>query len=185
MLHAGDELWHTKQGNNNTYCQDNELSWHVWTPRPERDEMSRFTRELVLFRRRHPGLRRPAFVDPFAIDGSGVVGQIGTSITWHGVELHKPDWSFHSHSLALHVHAEPPAIAPDSADDDIYIIFNAWSETLDFDLPELEQGKRWYRIVDSALEAPHDIADDEAKAAAITSKHYAASPRSSVILLGR
>ena len=66
MLLGGDERWRTQQGNNNTYCQDNELGWLRWEAGAEAEELHRFARHLVALRRRHPAFRRPCFVDPFA-----------------------------------------------------------------------------------------------------------------------
>ena len=182
MLLGGDELWRTKQGNNNTYCQDNELSWFSWDAGPEAEQLSRFVRLLIRLRWRHPALRRPCFVDPFATDGSGEAGQVGSDITWHGVRLGEPDWSHHSHTLAYQIHGEPPAAAPDSADGDFYVVLSAWSDVLEFQLPDPGSGRRWHRVVDTSLPSPRDVVKDE-EAVTVAADSYWVAPRSAVVLL--
>jgi glycogen operon protein len=186
MLLGGDERWRTQQGNNNTYCQDNPLGWIDWgagaAADGEAEELHRFARLLVALRRAHPAFRRPSFVDPFAAD-CGDVGQIGTDITWHGVELGRPDWSYHSHTLAFHVHGQAPASVPDGDDRDFYVLLSEYNGPLDFALPELP-GARWHRLVDTSLAPPADIVP-EAEAAPVEGTSYQLMPRSSVVLIAR
>jgi glycogen operon protein len=184
MLLGGDELWRTQQGNNNTYCQDNELSWFDWTPNPESDEMQRFLRMLVDLRRKHPALKRPGFVDPFAIGGAGVSGPVGSDITWHGVQLYRPDWSYHSYSLALQIHGPAPTIAPESTDNDFYLMFNAWSQPLEFQLPPLPAPLLWHRLVDTFLPSPHDIMEEN-ESVALPIQRYLVCEHSTVVLFAR
>jgi glycogen operon protein len=157
MLLGGDELWRTQDGNNNVYCQDNELSWFNWDVDAEAEEIMRFIRAIIELRRQHPALRRPSFVDPFVVDGAGVGGPVGSDITWHGVKLGQADWSHHSRSLALHIHGKPPRAAPESADCDLYVILNSWEQPLTFELPPLDHSRRWRRLVDTAQPPPDDI----------------------------
>ena len=182
MLLGGDELWRTKQGNNNTYCQDNELSWFDWDSGAEGQQMLRFVKHLVQLRRRHPALRRPCFVDPFASDGAGIAGQVGSDITWHGTGLGQPDWSHHSHTLAFQIHGEPPAAAPCSSDCEVYVVLSAWSEPLEFELPPLADQLRWHRVVDTSLPPPREIVPEES-AMPITGERYLVAPRTAVVLL--
>ncbi len=182
MLLAGDELWRTQRGNNNTYCQDNELSWLRWDAGEEADAMRRFVRLLIRLRRRHPALRRPCFVDPFAMAGGGEVGQIGSDITWHGVRLEEPDWTHHSRTLAFQIHGRPPAAAPDSADADLYVVLSAWSDALDFELPSPGEGRVWRRVVDTSLASPLDIVEDE-QAIPVPGRCVRVAPRAAVVLL--
>jgi isoamylase len=184
MLLGGDELWRTQQGNNNTYCQDNELSWFDWTPTVESAEMLRFTRLLVALRRRHPALRRPCFADPFAVDGAGVSGPAGSDITWHGVQLHLPDWAYHSRTLALSIHGDPPTNASETADHDFYLVINAWQEALAFGLPVLPPTLRWHRLIDTSLPSPNEILLEE-QAPVLTTDSYRVLGRSVVLLLAK
>jgi len=144
MMLAGDELWRTQEGNNNTYCQDNALGWVRWTPSEESEEMQRFVRMLTWLRRRHPVLRGSAFVDPFSGSQGGM--------RWHGVTLGQPDWSHPSHALAW----ELCAAAEGVNDINFYVAFNAWREALVFKLPP----GAWRRIIDTHLASPADIVEE-------------------------
>src|SRR5262249_24074870 len=88
MLLAGDEYLRTQQGNNNAYCQDNDVSWVNWDLAEEHAEFQRFARELIWLRRRHPALRRPSF---FKGGGAGPGG--APDVIWHGVQPGEPDFS--------------------------------------------------------------------------------------------
>jgi glycogen operon protein len=129
MLLAGDEFGHTQRGNNNTYCQDNEVGWVDWTLERSDQELLEFVRALIRFRQEHTILRRQSF------DGEDI------EIRWNGVRLGQPDWSWHSRSLAMHVSGRG---------DHVYLIANAWTGDLTFELPALD-GRRWVQMFDTSL----------------------------------
>src|SRR5262249_31498611 len=81
MILGGDEFLRTQQGNNNAWCQDNEVSWVDWSVADRHAEFLQFVRAIIQFRRQHPALRRRTFLD----------GSTGDAI-WHGVEPHRPDF---------------------------------------------------------------------------------------------
>ncbi len=159
MLLGGDELWRTQQGNNNTYCQDNPLSWHDWSDAAERSEIRDFCRKLVALRRAHPALTRPCFVAPFATDGDQLPGQLSSEFRWHGVTLDRPDWSYHSHSLALQIQGSSPATAPDTDDRELFVALNGWSKPLRFELPALDEELVWHRVIDTSRPSPMDLVE--------------------------
>jgi len=183
MILGGDELWRTQQGNNNTYCQDNELSWYCWDLNSYGEEMLRFVHKIIAFRKKHPALKRPLFVDPFTKDNHGVEGPGAARVSWHGVHLGDPDWSYQSHSIALQIQGRAPVGAPGTDDVDMYIALSAWREPLDFALPQVKD-IHWYRVVDTSLPGPQDIVD-ESEAPVIDDPSYRVGPRSSLILVGR
>ena len=89
MLLAGDEVLHTQRGNNNAYCQDNEIAWFDWTLAERNAEFLRYVRELIRLRRRHRSLRRARF-----LTGQPGTGQDGLpDIRWHGAIGGAPDWA--------------------------------------------------------------------------------------------
>ena len=141
MLVAGDEFARTQQGNNNAYCQDNEISWVDWTLVQSNNDLLRFTRELIFLRRHNPALRQRTFVVP------------GQGFTWHGVNLGRPDWSFDSHSLAFNMDA---AMVP-GQDNDIYLAINAYWHPLKFELPQRPRRHGWRIIIDTGQNSPWDI----------------------------
>ena len=100
----------------------------------------------------------------------------GATKVWHGVNLGQPDWSPSSHSLAF------DALVP-GGELRVHIIWNAYWEPLDFELPLLDHpAQTWRRWIDTTLESPHDIVDWQ-QATPITGRSYRAGPRSVVVLI--
>ena len=171
MILAGDEFGRTQRGNNNAFCQDNEISWVDWQLTGVHADLFRFFQRLIRFRRLHPVLRREAF-EPG--EGAGAV-----RVAWHGVELDAPDWSWESRSLAMHLQQADGAGA-----DHIYLIANAHWEGHEFRLPR-PSDQRWHCFVDTSHAPPHDIADPGREGALADQDRYAVGPRSVVVLVGR
>jgi isoamylase len=167
MLLGGDEFARTQRGNNNAYCQDNEISWFDWTLLETHSDLHRFVRHLIALRRS----RRTLTAD-HSLNDRHYQQALEQGVTFHGVRLRQPDWSYHSHSLAVQFHGL-------EREEDVYLIANAYTEALDFELPA---GRRWRRVVDTALDSPEDIIPEIERAPAVT--RYCAAPRSVVILLG-
>ncbi len=165
MLLMGDEVRRTQQGNNNAYCQDNELSWFDWDNVTRHAGILRFTRELIAFHQRSSLFRSWAFWgDPG-----------GSQITWHGVELNQPDWGKGSRALAYE-------LAGSDGAERLYVALNAFWEPLDFELPPLPQGEAWRRLIDTALDSPHDI--NNSPTPLITGQTpYRCEARSSIVLI--
>jgi isoamylase len=176
MILAGDELGRTQQGNNNAYCQDNEISWIDWRLQRENADLVRFFGHLIAFRRRHPLLRATTF-EMLAGKGHG-------SIAWHGVRLGEPDWSSNSRSLAMHLSGVSEAgVSETSNEEHIYFIANSHWEAHTFELPDT--GIEWLRFVDTSQSPPDDITDVGAETPSPDQRHYVAGPRSTVVLIGR
>jgi glycogen operon protein len=168
MLLAGDEFLRTQGGNNNAWCQDNEVSWVDWSFAGRNAGFWRFVKELIALRRRHPALRRRNF--PRAGD-----------VVWHGVEPDKPDFSGTSRSLAMVLDGSRTGREPDR---DFYMAFNAWREPLNFILPPPPQGRPWRRVIDTALSSPLDIVGLDEGPQVGPSAAYAVAPFSTVVLIG-
>ena len=146
MLLAGDELRNSQQGNNNAYCQDNELSWLDW----ELDERGRslqgFTRRLISVRRMHPVFRRPTFLTGSEHEESGA-----PDVWWFrpdGRAMTRGDWE-RGDALALGAFLNGAEIAAETRqgepilDDSFLVLFNAWRDPLSFRLPPVRFGRRW------------------------------------------
>jgi isoamylase len=171
MLLAGDEFRRTQHGNNNAYCQDNEISWVDWSLLEREKELYRFTKGMIRFRKAHSVLRRREYF-------WGATNERGApEITWHGVKLGAPDWSESSHAFAF-------TLAGFDGDTDIHVMLNMWSEDLEFELPRVAAGNAWRRSVDTALESPADISDDGAEPTVSTGT-YRVAARSVVVLIAR
>ena len=171
MILAGDELGHSQRGNNNAYCQDNEISWIDWTLRERNQGLFRFFRLLLEFRRRHPLLRSTSY--------GSLSGEGDRRIAWHGTKLGKPDWSDESRWIAMQL----SGLSEQGSEDNVLFIANAHWEAHDFELPN--SGLRWLRFIDTSLESPHDITELGSEARLPPEKTYTAGPRSTVVLIGR
>jgi glycogen operon protein len=169
MILMGDEVRRTQRGNNNTYCQDNEMAWFDWDLVEKHADILRFVRGLIRLRlafdmtQVHHGLSLREFL-----------GQ--SHVEFHGVRLHQPDWSEDSHSLAVTVRSVVGSRQ-------VHAILNSYWEPLTFALPPTDDPThQWRRVVDSALEPPDDIGEI-LSSPVVTGGSYTAQPRSAVILV--
>ncbi len=173
MLLMGDEIRRSQQGNNNAYCQDNELSWFDWSQVELHADLRRFVRNLIRFRKNY-GFESDD-------DHKTLSEELREAkITWHGVHLNQPDWGEGSHSLGLTVTNE---IAPGQPGKHMtHMFFNAYWSALDFDLPPLPHGSSWRLLLDTAQPSPGDI-HDRSKAPTVDAATYRAAPRSVVVFV--
>jgi len=166
MIGMGDEVRRSQLGNNNAYCQDNETIWFDWSLVEKHSDVHRFLRLLIERRR----LRNPA-AEQHHLSLNQLLARAVK--TWHGVRIGQPDWSSSSHSIALSAHLPHENIIT-------HMIFNAYWEPLEFELPDRNRGP-WKRWIDTALDAPNDIVP-WADAPAVPGFKYVAGPRSVVAL---
>ena len=169
MILMGDEVRHTQGGNNNTYCQDNEISWFDWTRLEEHADVHRFLRLLIERRL----LRSVEHEQQQRLSLTALLTQAEKA--WHGVRLHQPDWGDYSHAVALGGTLRPEGLR-------YHLILNAYWEPLDFELPALGAGGTWQRWIDTALDPPKDIVPWQA-ASAVLCDVYCAQARSVVMLI--
>jgi glycogen operon protein len=146
MLLAGDEVLRSQKGNNNCYCQDNELSWFDWNLVGENADMLRFTREMIRLRKRHPALQRAQFLTGRTLAVSGL-----PDIRWHGLDLDMPLWDDpQARLLACTI----SRVEPDEAD--LHLILNMDEMAFHLPLPEIP-GRAWSVAVDTGARSPADI----------------------------
>ena len=170
MILMGDEVRRTQGGNNNAYCQDNELSWFDWSLAKKHADVHRFL-HLLIERR----LLRDVEYERRRMSLTTLLGQAKKA--WHGVKHLQPDWSDNSHCLALGAELKPEGVR-------FHFILNAFWEPLPFELPKLEGGESWKRWIDTALDSPNDIVPWKL-AQAISGASYRAEARSVVMLISR
>jgi glycogen operon protein len=175
MLLGGDEFLRTQGGNNNAWCQDNEVSWVDWDLARTNADFLRFVREMIALRKRHPALRRPHF-----FRGTGPMGDLEPDVVWHGVEPHQPDFSATSRSLAFALDGRATAREPDR---DFYVACNAWREPLAFRIPASPSGRAWRRVVDTSLPSPADIVGLEEGLAVPVESRYTLVPFATLVLV--
>jgi glycogen operon protein len=167
LLLMGDEVRRTQRGNNNAYCQDNEISWFDWRALERHADIHRFTRLLLFPRLTTRGERRQSLNEIL----------LHARITWHGVKLGRPDWSDDSHSIALTACTIDGRFL-------MHAMNNAYWEPLTFELPPREAGAHegWHRLLDTALASPDDISDGPDQAPLVPEEIYLVQPRSVVVL---
>ena len=139
MLLAGDEIWRTQRGNNNAWCQDNELSWFDWSLVETEREMLEFVRGMIALRQRHPSLTRNAF-----FTGKPVPGRNIPDITWHGIRLNEPPWhdgmaQFLAFTIA----------GLNANEEDLHVMLNMAEMGMAAPLPPIP-GRHWYPVVDTS-----------------------------------
>ncbi len=166
MLLMGDEVRRTQHGNNNAYCQDNEISWFDWTLAEKHKDLLEFVRKLLYFNRSTPFFQEKVFwlaPEPHS----------STKVEFHGIHLGQPDWQHHSHSLAFTLRNDVFGLK-------MHVVVNAFHEGLTFELPTDNAGP-WQRIIDTSLAAPQDLQLPDT-APPVEEKHYHVKARSVVVL---
>jgi isoamylase len=169
MLLMGDEVRRTQRGNNNAYCQDNDISWFDWNLLERHAGIHRFVKALIAFRQ-----RRDVVAEGAKLSLNQLLQR--ARIEWHGVALHRPDWSEHSHSLAFTLRSLRARFL-------LHGMLNAYWEPLTFKLPPVpaERQQRWRCCVDTALASPNDFCAWET-APFVEQAVYVVQSRSVVIL---
>jgi glycogen operon protein len=145
LLLGGDEIGRTQGGNNNGYCQDNEISWFDWEHAD--GELREYVKRLIALRRAHPVFRRRKFL----------IGREAAELEWFhsdGAPMTEEQWADPTeHALAVYLDgSDDPDEAFDGTpllDDDFLVLVNAWWEPVDFTIPEARPGQRWLRELDS------------------------------------
>ncbi len=174
MLLSGDEFLRTQLGNNNTWCQDNELGWISWQIDEEGWEMLNFCKKMISFRKRHPSLQRRHFLTG---KPNGKNGLRIPDITWHGRRLYRPEWGDPDLRLLAFTLA---GTSPDEEHIHGIINMNPEEEFL-LDLPELPGPGRWFRVIDTSMKPPEEIlAEDQREP--ISGWSYTIPPRTVAVL---
>ena len=173
MLLAGDELLRSQQGNNNAWCQDNELSWIDWRLAETNADMLRFVRELIALRRRHPCLMRRHFLGGRNQDAGRL-----PEVSWHGTGPGEPEWDdpqarFLAFTLA----------AVDPNEEHLHLVLNMSEHSHRLTLPELPD-RVWYRALDTAEPAPRDILP-RSRQRPLRAAYHLARPRSVLVFESR
>ncbi|WP_088891565.1 glycogen debranching protein GlgX [Leptolyngbya ohadii] len=162
MLVCGDEMGRSQKGNNNAYCQDNELSWLHWDLQEDNEQLLNFTRELIHFRRNHPVFRRRKWFQGRAIRGSGV-----NDIAWFnpdGKRMTEEQWhDGFAKAIGIFLNGQeiltPGAFGERIVDDSFLVFFNAHYEPLDFYLPAGLDKWAWIKLIDTT--SPRMIEDGD------------------------
>jgi glycogen operon protein len=160
MLLGGDEIGRTQQGNNNAYCQDNEISWYDWSAADR--ELLEFTKRLIDLRNRHPVFCRRRWFHGRPIHGTDV-----SDIGWFtpaGTEMSEEDWGAgFAKSLGVFLNGDAIATSDERGarvvDETFYVMFNAHYDAVEFRLPDQKWGAQWFEVLNTAADA--DLLDEQ------------------------
>lgn len=143
MILMGDEVAHTKGGNNNTYCQDDETNDLIWSQIEKESDWHRFYKKMIHFRKSHPLLHKASFLND-------------KEILWHGQKPLQANWGVENKFIAFtRVHPQ--------GKHSLFVAFNASSESVTLTLPPPPPNQHWYRVVDTAQPSPLDFIDEPTK----------------------
>ena len=171
LMLYGDEVRRTQRGNNNAYCQDNEISWFDWSLVEQNRHMLRFWQLLIDFRKRNANIHRCHYF-------SGTVNERGLpDVSWHGCQLNTPNWS-DPEARALGF-----TLAGFDDEPDIHVMMNMYWDALSFDIPHIN-GRTWHRVIDTAQNAPEDIREP-GQEIPFTESTYLVTSRSIVVLISK
>ncbi len=205
MILMGDEVRRTQLGNNNGYCQNNELSWFDWSQIEKQTDLLRFVKGIINFTQELEIMRLDKVLATFGkgapelyveeikpelslgIKEAEIDPNEVPNISWHGVHFAKPDWWKDSRSLAFSL--RHPGLTSDISYEEkegeyFHIILNGYWKPLMFELPLLEKGKSWYLIVNTAFSSPRDFNDLD-KATKVIGVRYRVEARSAVVLMAK
>jgi glycogen operon protein len=169
MLLGGDELRRTQLGNNNAWCQNNEVSWYDWGLLEAHADIQRFTRALIAFRLRHPVFQRAEFYS-----GEDADRDEPPDIRWLAPNGGEPDWQLAGQALGCR-------LGGGRDDDELLLLFNAAPEPQEFLLPPTGA---WHRAMDTGLPSPEDVSEP-GQEPAVEPKAYTLAGRGLAVLLSR
>jgi glycogen operon protein len=183
MILGGDEMARTQRGNNNAYCQDSKTSWYDWSLLEKNQGLFRFVKEMIAFRRRHPGFMRPEFY-------SGKDGSYNAipDIIWFDETGGNPDWDEREENdtcLAMRIDGSRAEISADRDDNDFFIMFNSGILPVTVEVCEPPEGKTWVRAVDTGLPSPDDILLPGSEKPLLFPDTYSLKEQSMVILISK
>jgi glycogen operon protein len=183
MMYAGDAIGHTQNGNNNAYCQDNDISWLKWDLKPEERDFLAFVQRMINLRKRHPVFRRRHFFQGRPIKGANV-----KDVLWlnpSGNEMSEDEWHDPSvHGLGMFLSGqgleETDERGRKLSDTDFLLLLNSHHEDVAFTLPAIRKGSRWIAWMDTSHEGGLRAADTHESGTA-----YPLQARSMVVLMER
>jgi isoamylase len=177
MVLSGDEFGRTQKGNNNAYCQDNEVSWNDYGLGVEYGDVFRFCRSVIALRKAHPVFTRPDFYT-----GRDNNQNRRPDIQWFDSAGGTLDWNDASCCLAVHIDGTEAGLSGAREDDDFFIMFNSGRRELTFVVPEPPHGLEWLRVIDTAADPPDDVREPGTEPPVDAADGCLLAPRSLMVL---
>ena len=178
MLLGGDEMRRGQQGNNNAYCQDNEISWFDWNNAGINGKLLMFTKRAIALRKNHAVFRRENFF-------SGQKENGVSDIQWVGPDGSNPDWEKLSRFLAFRLGGACAKNEDGKQDNDFYVAANTDKHDVNCQLPTLTDGKKWYRVADTSIDAEDSICEEGKEELLHAQSRYIVPGNSLVVLIAR
>ena len=177
LMLGGDEFARSQRGNNNAYCQDNEIGWFDWTLTSRNSDLVEFFRKTIAFTRRFPCLQRRKFLLGKDLDADGI-----PDLTWFAPAGGEPAWQDeNARTLCYQLDTSEDGEHLDV--DRLFFILNAHFEPEWVKLPPLTPPRCWYRAIDTSLPSGEDFADPGKEIPIDPADHYIAGPRTTVVLV--
>ena len=174
MITAGDEFRRTQMGNNNAYCQDNEISWINWNLEQKNSDLVDFVKKLIRLRLDHPVFHRNTFFNHERAE-----------IEWYNAEGKVPDWSKMKRFLAMKLVGSKTRNEDGSSDNDFYIAGNTDIYDITITVPSCTRGKKWFVAVDTSVNGPNCIAEAGMEEILKEQQRYVLPAGSFVILIAK
>ncbi|MCI5644421.1 MAG: glycogen debranching protein GlgX [Treponema porcinum] len=174
MMLAGDEFRRTQNGNNNAYCQDNEISWINWNLAEKNEELVVFTRRIIQLRKNHQVFHRETFFSTKTPE-----------IEWFDFTGKNPDWSNPSRFLAFMLDGSMCMNGDGKYDNDFYVAGNTDIYDVTITLPSPHKGKKWYLAADTSIEGNDCIAEPGKEECLSEQKRYILPAGSFVVLMSK
>ncbi len=176
MVLGGDEFLRTQRGNNNAYCQDNDIGWFDWSAVERNADFMEFFRQAVAFMLRYPALQQRKFLFGNDVDMDGV-----PDIAWFGATGGRPAWEdpeLRSLCCVMAAGWQRP-----EGDEQLAFLINADWRLVSMQLPAPLPGRRWHRVIDTSLSHPEDFMAPGSEVLLDPQHEYLVNPRSTVVLL--
>lgn len=178
MILGGDEFMRTQEGNNNAYCQDNEISWFNWDYEKKNSDILEFCQKAIAFRKRYTVLQRKKFFSGKDTDADNV-----PDIAWFGENLGKPLWDDPELKILCY-QLDGSEVPSELGNYHLFFILNADFNSHSIEIPQYN-GMKWYRVIDTSLKSGDDFSVPGREILLDASDHYRSNPRSTVVLLGK
>jgi glycogen operon protein len=179
MMLGGDEFLHSQKGNNNAYCQDNELNWFNWNDLAKNRDIHSFVKNIISITNRYTILQRRKFVLGQDLDADAV-----PDFSWFGADLQTPQWD-NPDCRTLCYRLDGGEVRSAAGDYNIFIILNADYRHQPVGIPRPDGAKRWYRVIDTSLPSGEDCLETGEEIPLNPAEIYLANPRSTVMLLAK
>lgn len=178
MILGGDEFRRGQQGNNNAYCQDNDISWFDWENCSLNSALVSFTRKAIRLRKNHPVFRRTEFF-------KGSMAGKKPDIQWYAADGSNPDWSKISRFLAFRLLGTFNSGAGKISDNDFFIAANTDRQDIMLRIPAITDSRKWYRIADTSIEDETSLLSVENAETLISQDRYVLPASSMLILVAK